>query len=566
MSKIGIDLGTTNSLVASWSENGPYIIPNSFGDNLTPSIVSVDEKGEIFVGKIAKERLITHPSKTAAAFKRMMGTQKIYHMGQYNFTPVELSSFVLRSLKEDAEVYLNEPVIEAVISVPAYFNDTQRKATKRAAELAGLKVERLVNEPTAAAISYGFNRPDEESNILIFDLGGGTFDVSILEFFDGIMQVRAISGDNYLGGEDFTHALMDYFKEVKWLDNSAIRGKYLSQLYKQAEVCKCKLSSDGFGSMQICIDDKNYSEEIDAVKFEEISSQLLQRLRMPVERAMRDAGFSIVDLDAVILIGGSTRIPSVKSMISKMTGKMPFSNIDPDEAVALGAAVQMALKEKNKALCEMILTDVCPYTLGIEISRSVDEFKNEAGYYSPIIERNMPIPTSKTDIYSTVSDNQTKINLKIYQGESRRVENNIKLGEITIPIPAAPKGKTPVNVRFTYDINGILEVEATVLSTGLKKRLIIQNSFTEISPEKIEERFKELSGIKIHPRDKAENRLLLERGERLYEENLGQNRYEIDASVREFENALASQNDEKVKAAAESLKKLLDFFEGREKF
>ncbi|MDP4180575.1 MAG: molecular chaperone HscC, partial [Bacillota bacterium] len=392
MPTIGIDLGTTNSLVAYWTDDGPKIIPNVLGSNLTPSVVSVDENGEIYVGQIAKERKITHPQLTASSFKRFMGTEKVFQLGRYSFSPEDLSSFVIRSLKADAEAFFGSEVEEAVISVPAYFNDAQRKATKRAAELAGLKVERLISEPTAAAISYGLHLEKSETSFLVFDLGGGTFDVSILELFEGVMQVKSIAGDNFLGGEDFTDILASYFIEQHGFDINSLDNKALSAINKQAELCKYELSNNNSGKMVYTVNNRTFETIIDRSDYEKLVNNLLIRLRHPIERALRDAELTPKDLDSIILIGGATRMHVVRSVVSKMFGRLPNSNINPDEAVALGAAIQVALKERNEALSEVILTDVCPYSLGVNIAKDMGNGKHESGYFLPIIERNTPIP------------------------------------------------------------------------------------------------------------------------------------------------------------------------------
>lgn len=561
MAKIGIDLGTTNSLAAYWSDNGATLIPNVFGEYLTPSVVSVDEDGVILVGKIAKQRLITHPSSTASTFKRFIGTEKEYQLGAYTFTPEELSSFVLQSLKRDAEAFLKEPITEAVISVPAYFNDVQRKATKQAAEIAGLKVERLISEPTAAAIAYGLYQEKDETNFLVFDLGGGTFDVSILELFEGIMEVKSIAGDNYLGGEDFTKSLMSFFIDKHQLDFEALDSKTQSFLYDQAERCKMNLYNGTHATMKMTIQNITYETNITRTEFEKITAPLLLRLRTPIERALRDASLSSNDLDAVILIGGATRMTVIKSLISKMFGRMPYANIDPDETVALGAAIQVALKEHNKALEEVILTDVCPYSLGTDIAQNVGNDQYEAGYYYPIIERNTPIPVSRVESFHTIKDNQKVIEIDIYQGESRLVKNNLKLGELNIKVPPAPAGRETVDVRYTYDINGILEVEVISTSTGEKKRAVIQQNGNTLTDEEIEARLLQLKDIKIHPREREENRFLLAKGERLYEELLGEERERITYLLQQFERALFTQDERKVGEAAAELKQQLDQIE-----
>ena len=563
MKTIGIDLGTTNSLVAYWTDDGPSIIPNVLGSNLTPSVVSVDENGELYVGQIAKERMITHPQLTASIFKRYMGTEKIYNLGKLSFTPEELSSFVIRSLKSDAEAFFKEEVAEAVISVPAYFNDAQRKATKRAAELAGLKVERLISEPTAAAIAYGLHQKKSETKFLVFDLGGGTFDVSVLELFEGVMEVKSIAGDNFLGGEDFTNILVSHFIECHNFTLEMLDFKERAILHKQAEVCKYQLTDNNTGKMKFTLGDKSFETSIDRNDFEKLVNPLLVRLRHPIEKALHDAQLSPNDLESVILIGGATRMPIVKSVVSRIFNKLPFSNINVDEAVALGAAIQVALKERNQALSEVILTDVCPYSLGTEISDSMPNGTVGAGYFLPIIERNTPIPVSKVNRLCTANDNQTTLHLKIYQGESRKVENNIILGELTINVSPAPAGVQSIDVRYTYDINGILEVEVTTVKTGAKKRIVIEKNSGTMTKEEIEIRLIALKDLKIHPRDRTENKLLLARGERMYEESLGEVREYISAILQSFENIMALQDNREVKKAAIKLKKELDNIEER---
>ncbi|MEI7026056.1 molecular chaperone HscC [Paenibacillus sp. y28] len=561
MPAIGIDLGTTNSLVAYWTEAGPAIIPNVLGEHLTPSIVSVDDNGDILIGQIAKERLITHPQVTAAIFKRYMGTEKLFHLGKHAFTPIELSSFVIKALKADAEAFLGEPVNEAVISVPAYFNDAQRNATKQAAELAGLKVERLISEPTAAAIAYGLHQQEAETKFLVFDLGGGTFDVSVLEMFEGVMEVKSIAGDNFLGGEDFTGLLASYFAELKGIDIQSLDYKARSALNKQAELCKLALGREQAAEMHLQLGDNAYSLRLDRADFEKLAGQLLVRLRHPIERALKDAALSPNELDAIVLIGGATRMPVIKSVISKMFGRLPYSHIHPDEAVALGAAIQVALKERHEALQEVVLTDVCPYTLGTNVAKEMGDGSHQSGYFLPIIERNTPIPVSRVERLYTIYDNQTEILLKVYQGESRRVENNIKLGELRIALPPAPAGDQPIDVRYTYDINGILEVEVVTIHTGAKNRLVIEKSPGTLTKEQIEERLLALKDLKIHPRDRTENRLLLAKGERLYEEALGERRHEIAELLQRFESLLATQKDKEIRKAAAELKRELDHLE-----
>lgn len=556
MAIIGIDLGTTNSLVSYWKDDEAVIIPNVFGENITPSVVSVDDNGQVFVGKIAKERQITHPNMTANVFKRNMGTKKNFKLGDKDFLPEELSSFIIRSLKQDAEVYLGEPLEEAIISVPAYFNDAQRKATKRAGELAGLKVERLINEPTAAAVAYGLHQKGENTKFLVFDLGGGTFDVSILELYKNIMEVRAVAGDNYLGGEDFTEILLMLFLRHHNLNMEEIPYKTLVAIKKQAEIAKRDFCESKEVSMSCNVDGKALEYTLKLEDYEKACQNLISKLRKPVERALSDASIRVKEIDSIVLVGGATRLPIIRSFVSKLFGRLPNVNLNPDEAVALGAGIQGAMKERNAYLKEVVLTDVCPYTLGTDISVRKLGGYYESGHFFPIIERNTIIPVSRTERLYTVSDNQKYIEVDILQGESRLVKDNIWLGEIKVNVPPAPAGEQAIDVRYTYDINGILEAEVTVVATGLKKRVVIEKNPGYMSKEEIENRLKELSDIKIHPREKEENKLIMARGERLYEESVGDIRNILGKRLQYFEDILEKQNEYEIREAAVELKEL----------
>lgn len=561
MRTIGIDLGTTYSLAAYWDGSQAVMIPNVLGEHVTPSIVSVDAGGEVLVGRIAQERLITHPQLTASTFKRFMGSEKRYTLGTMTFSPEELSSFVLRSLKEDAETLLGESVTKAIISVPAYFNDVQRKATKKAAELAGLQVERLISEPTAAALAYGLHQK-QETSFLVFDLGGGTFDVSILELFEGVMDVKSVAGDNYLGGEDFTEMLVAHFIQKNKLNAELLTPTTSSMLYKQAEQSKRLLGSESTATMRIVINEEEYVLTIDRSELELLVQPLIIRLRQPIERALRDASLHPSDLNGIVMIGGATKMPLIKQIISRMFGRMPYANISPDETVALGAAVQVALKQRDQALDEIIMTDVCPYTLGTSIVHRGLNGQMSSGHYFPIIERNSPIPVSRVERLYTAVDNQKIISVDVYQGESPRVENNLLLGEMEIRIPQNLQGRECIDVRYTYDVNGIIEVEVTAISTGEKHQLIIEQNKGSLTKKQIEARLLELQSIKIHPRDRTENRLLLARGERLYEEVLGEQRKFIEECLKAFEDALYTQNDKVIQKAARAFNEQLAAIEG----
>ncbi|MFT6386910.1 MAG: molecular chaperone HscC [Cellvibrionaceae bacterium] len=565
MAIIGIDLGTTNSLAAYWDNGEPKLIPNSLGENITPSVVGFDENGDVLVGKAAKERLRTVPQKTTALFKRHMGTDKLVTLGNRKFRAEELSALVLKALKEDAEHFLGEPVTEAVISVPAYFNDIQRKATRAAGKIAGLKVERLINEPTAAAIAYGLHRTDADETFLIFDIGGGTLDISILELFEGVMQIHASAGDNFLGGEDFTEALAAAFLEASNVDDYVLTPGEKNALHAAADRCKQQLSLKTSADMIFMLREAELRTCITREQLEKISSPLLQRIRTPIERALKDSDFSPDDLTAIVLVGGASRMPIIKSLCSKMFGQLPHAHINPDEAIALGTAVQVGLKQQDSSLSEIVLTDVSPYSLGTGI---VNEYGVDSDdlLFHPIIERNSPIPISKVDQLFTASDNQTALRVKVFQGESRLVRNNIKLGEVTVEVPNDKKGKQAVNVRFTYDINGLLEIHLQVVSTGAEERLVIEGNPGLLTPEEIEQRLLGLASLKVHPREQMKNTLLLARGERIFTESLGEKRLYAQQVISQFEGVLNSQDTKAIEKAHEVASKIFDSLEPEKLF
>lgn len=380
---IGIDLGTTNSLVACFRNGKAEIIPNRLGENLTPSVVSVDSKGTVYVGRSAKERAMLHPLESASVFKRSMGTDREYKLGDWKLRAEELSSLVLRSLKEDAESYLGEPVTDAIISVPAYFNDLQRKATKRAGELAGLNVVRIINEPTAAAIAHGMTEQND-SRYLVFDLGGGTFDVSILELYQPIMEVHAIAGDNFIGGEDFTDVLYDLFLQSAGIPPESLGLKTRSEVRKTAENCKCAFSHSNEIMMCCTVHGQMHVLHLTLDEYERACAPLLDRLRKPIERSLKDAGVSLQEIDQIVLVGGATRSPVVRKFVAKLFGRIPSFGINPDEAVAIGAALQCGMKSRDKEIQEVVLTDVCPFTLGTEVMVDNGVFE-EPGHTIPIL-------------------------------------------------------------------------------------------------------------------------------------------------------------------------------------
>lgn len=559
---IGIDLGTTNSLAACFTKEGPKIIPNRLGQRLTPSVVSVDEAGCVYVGETARERRSLYPDTVAAAFKRSMGSEREFMLGRHKFRAEELSSFVLRALKEDAESYLGEPVTEAVISVPAYFDDRRRKATKRAGELAGLKVERIISEPTAAAIAYGLYEKKENTRFLVFDLGGGTFDVSILELYDSILEVRAVAGDNYLGGEDFTEVLQKLFLKKCGIRPESLDLREEVRLYQEAERAKRSFQDAAEVSLHFWLEQEDkrqeFSAQIGSQEYAKACEPLLEKIRQPVKRSLSDARLKLSDIDVVVLIGGATRLQLVRDFLIKLFRKFPDTSINPDEAVALGAAIQAAMKERRSEVREVILTDVCSFTLGTEVVVDLGNGRKEPGHFCPIIERNTVIPASRTERFYTARDNQEKICIQVLQGESRFAANNLHLGELELSVPRAAAGKESVDVTYTYDINAILEVEATVVSTGETHKVIIRGADNSMSEEQIAARMAELSYLKIQPRDREENKLVLLQAERTYEELLGTKRRELEYQIQKFEEALKNGDRDSIREERELLKEKLD--------
>lgn len=559
---IGIDLGTTNSLVAIWRDGKAQLIPNSLGEVLTPSCVSLDEDGTILVGRAARERLQTHPERTAAVFKRYMGSDKKIRLADREFRAEELSSFVLKSLKADAEAFLGEAVTEAVITVPAYFSDAQRKATKVAGQLANLKVDRLVNEPTAAALAYGMHQFSDECKFLVFDLGGGTFDVSILEMFDGVMEVRASAGDNYLGGEDITKVMVDAFIEKHEFPSKVKNDpRFMQQLFAAAERAKRELSSSDKAVMEVQTTDQLLQLEFNEELLSKVSAPLIKRLREPVERALRDTNLRSNQLDSIVLAGGATRMPIVKRLVTMMFGRFPQSEINPDEVVAMGAAVQAGLKMKDSALDEVVMTDVAPYSLGVDTTIVLTDNKNVGGHFSPIIERNSTVPVSRVKRYYPLEDKQDKLIFNIFQGESRLVKDNIFLGKMELPLDPLPSQDNGVDLRFTYDVNGLLEVQATILRTQQKHAMIIQGNPGLLSDEQIAARFSELEQLKMHPRDSLENRTLMARADRVYQQLKGDSRAWLTTQIAEFERVVETQNIKLITPAQKRFTEILDEIE-----
>ena len=509
MSKIiGIDLGTTNSAMAVLEGGEPTIIINAEGDRTTPSVVSFQKDGELVVGKAAKNRAVTNPENTIASIKRFIGRnysetasergtvaynikngkdgRNMVDIDGKEYTPEEISARVLQKLKADAEKYLGEPVTEAVITVPAYFNDAQRQATKDAGKIAGLEVKRIINEPTAAALAYGLNKTDKDEKVLVFDLGGGTFDVSILELGDGVFEVLSTSGDNHLGGDDWDQRIIDWMAD-KFKGEHAVdlrKDKMtLQRLKEAAEKAKMELSSATQATINLpfitAVEGQpvHLDYTLTRAEFERITSDLLDRCKTPVHTALRDAGLKSSDIDEVVLVGGSTRMPAVQEEVKKITGKDPHMGVNPDEVVAIGAAIQGGVLAGDAAASGILLLDVTPLSLGVETM---------GGVMTRMIERNTTIPTRKTEVYSTAADNQTTVEIHVLQGERNFARDNKTLGRFQLTgIPSAPRGVPQIEVTFDIDANGIVNVSAKDLGTGKEQKITISGS-TALSDDEID--------------------------------------------------------------------------------
>ncbi|AGG89652.1 molecular chaperone HscC [Rhodanobacter denitrificans] len=558
---VGIDLGTTHSLIGCHDATGPRLFANALGEFLTPSVVSMDASGQVVVGQPARDRMVSHPQASVANFKRWMGSPRETRLGAHSFRPEELSALILRSLIADAEAALGERIDEAVISVPAYFSDAQRKATRAAGELAGIRVERLINEPTAAALAYGLREKADGARFLVFDLGGGTFDVSVLEMFEGVVEVHASAGDNFLGGEDFLDLLEQACRADLKLADSALDASQRGQLRRRLEAAKRDLGSRGQAQVELSLGDRQLAWQIDEDRFARLADPLVQRMRAPLERAMRDARLKPEQLDEIVLVGGASRMPLVARTVSRMFGRLPLRHVNPDRAIALGACIAAGLKSRDQQLEEVILTDVCPYSLGTEVARRDERGRVVTGFFEPIIQRNNSVPVSREETFWPIHERQRQLQLDVYQGESPLVEKNIKLGALTVDIdPALPIAQNAVTVRFTYDINGVLQVEARVHADDRRYELLLEQNPGLLDAQQIRERLAALNDIKIHPRSKQENLAVLARAERLYEEHLLA-RDQLQEWIARFRAALESQDDALIREHRREFARALDTLE-----
>ncbi len=549
MSKvIGIDLGTTNSCVAVLEGGEPTVIANAEGSRTTPSVVGFAKNGERLVGETAKRQAITNPDRTISSIKRHMGENYKVTIDNKDYTPQDISAMILGKLKADAESYLGEKVTEAVITVPAYFSDAQKQATKDAGKIAGLDVKRIINEPTAASLAYGLEKDEASHKILVYDLGGGTFDVSILELGDGVFEVLATNGDTRLGGDDFDEALLtfmaDSFAKENGVDLRADKMA-LQRLKEAAEKAKKELSSAQTTNVNLPFITVNengplhMNMDITRAKFEQLTAGLVERTVEPMKKAMADAGVTNADIAKVILVGGSTRIPAVQEVVKKVTGKEPFKGINPDECVALGAAIQAGVLTGE--VNDVLLLDVTPLSLSIETL---------GGVATKLIERNTTIPTKKSQIFSTAADNQTAVDIHVMQGEREMAAGNITLGRFQLTgIPPAPRGVPQIEVTFDIDANGIVNVSAKDMGTGKSQQITITSS-TKLSDDEIKAKVKEAEQYAEEDKKRKEEVEVKNQAETLI--------YETEKNMKELEGSLSEQEKNDITAAKDELQSALN--------
>lgn len=539
MAVIGIDLGTTNSLASIWRDGRIELIPNAFGEYLTPSVVSFGEDGEIYVGKVAKERLITAPLVSFAEFKRNMGTRYQYFGNGKYYTAEDLSSFVLRRLREDAEAYLGEKVTEAVISVPAYFNDDKRCATKNAGKLAGLTVDRLINEPSAVALKHHMGVEDAET-FIIFDFGGGTLDVSLVDAFDNMVEIQAVSGDNYLGGKDFNEIIAEDFYKENRLEKDTLTKEEQGIVLKEAEALKWQLTEQDEAERKVYLQNQEYTMCMTNQHLIHISTDLFMRMSVPIRQVINDSGMMPEEIDKLILVGGSSKMPVVKQYLRTLLDIPVVLDESPDESIAAGVGVAAAIKERTGDVKDMILADICPFSLGTEIYD---------GSFSPIIERNDTLPCSRTREYVTVEDYQTNMTFPIYQGDNMIASDNLLLGTLELhDLPEAPAGRVGARVTFLYDINGILDIRIVSGEQALHKAII--NKKMGLSEQELEARLLELRQMTLSSMEDENVRYLMEKSQRLYRECAPAVREYIAQQIARFRQIISYERNPRARREA----------------
>jgi molecular chaperone HscC len=563
---VGIDLGTTYSLVAVMQAGRPVVLANALGESLTPSAVSVTEDGAVLVGAAARARATTHPQSTALAFKRDMGIERVYALGALQLRPAELSAMVLGALKRDAEAALGQAVTEAVVTVPAYFNDAQRQATRDAASIIGLKVERIINEPTAAALAYGLHQRHRELKAVVIDLGGGTFDVTVLEILEGVIEIQSSSGDVRLGGEDFDEQLAELIARralekqghdvradpVAWARVRAAAERAKRQLSEQPSTSVALYELPSGGGRTI-----DFETTITRDEAEAIWAPLLERLTLPIQRALRDAGLRPEKVDEVLLVGGATRMPCVARLVAQLFGRLPLRTLPPDEAVALGAAVQAALKAGDASVNDIVVTDVAPFTLGISAAARFGK-QVVAGIFEPIIERGTVIPCSRIKRFFTTTDFQKQILVAVFQGEHSLCQENQKLGEYLIAdLEPKPAEQVAVDVRFTYDLNGILEVDMSIVGTARSETLLIESAPGRLDAAELRRAREAMARLKFHPRDALPNATALARADALFVESRGAVREMLGEAIARMRAALESQDAQEIALWRERLQSLM---------
>jgi len=556
MAIIGIDLGTTNSLVTVFQNGECVLIPNEYNEYLTPSIVNVSGSA-VYVGRAAKERMITEPKNTARQFKRDMGSNERYILDRTGYSPEELSALILRKLKEDAERYLGEAVEEAVISVPAYFNDKQRYATKKAGELAGIKVERLVNEPSAAALLSKLNHVEDDGNYMVFDFGGGTLDISLVECFQNVVNVIAISGDNRLGGCDFDMAIANYFCEKNNLFFGNLEKQLQSSLLFQCEKIKWELSEKNMVSEVITLGEKQYSFDLSRETLVAVSNDIFKKIDRIIQRVLMDAQMEIGEITEVIMVGGSSKMPVVKQYVRYLLGtEVSILEEEPDTIVAKGVGIYAGIKERKTAIKDIVLTDICPFSLGVDVHNEKD---SSNPLMSVIIGRNTPLPVAKRQTYYPTRDFQKTVNFEVYQGENYYAKDNLKLGSTKVEITPKPSTEEPIHVTFSYDINGILLVLIEVPSKEKTYEMVIAGR-DNMSEEEKQRRIKELAKLQVASED-PENLLLIKRAMQIYEESTQEQQERIGELLTAFERSLSSNRFQYREAAKKMLVNYLDAYQ-----